>query len=242
MKTCLVTGGSRGLGREIALAFAKSAFGVAFCYRSNHEAAARTTEELKAFTADTVAFQCDVSDRTQVDQMFLVLRGRWPRLDVLVNNAGITLNALLARQSVKQWDSIIGTNLTGAFWCLRGAAEWMAEQRGGQIVNICSISGVEGREGQTAYAASKAALIGLTKSAARELGEAGICVNAVLPGLLPTAMGEALSEKEANRQVARSALGRAGHAEQVAGFIVQLVQMENVSGQVFNLDSRIISS
>jgi len=236
---CLITGGSRGLGRQLALEFAQAGHAVAFCYRADREAAENTKLKLLQRGVDAAAVRCDVSSPEDVKEMFRLLRDRWNTMDVLVNNAGVTHDALLARQSVADWQRVVDVNLTGAFYCTREAAAWMTEHRRGHIINICSISALRGRTGQAAYTAAKAGLIGLTRAAAKELGQSGIRVNAVLPGLLATAMGRSIAADERRRQLSLSTLGRLGSSQEAARFVVHLAAMESVSGQVFNLDSRI---
>lgn len=240
MKTCLVTGGSRGLGREIVLAFARAGWSAAFCYRQNRAAAESVLAELARISGKSnPAFQCDVSQSADVEEMFRSLRAAWPKLDVLVNNAGITHDALLARMTPGVWDDVLNTDLTGTFFCLREAAAWMAKHCSGHIINIGSVVGMEGRIGQCAYAAAKGGLVGLTRSAARELGASGISVNLVLPGFLRTAMTDTLSAEGKAAQIQRSVLNAASEPRQVAEFLVQLALLPNVSGQIFNLDNRI---
>ena len=161
-------------------------------------------------------------------------------MDVLINNAGLTKDGLLVRMSEQDWDDVLDTNLTGPFHCMRSAGEAMMKQGAGHIINIGSIVGVQGREGQANYSASKSGLIGLTKAAAREWGPYNIKVNAVLPGYLPTDMGAAASDAVRERVVKENALGRVSAPTEVAEFIYRLSLMNNVSGQMFNLDSRVL--
>jgi 3-oxoacyl-[acyl-carrier protein] reductase len=165
---------------------------------------------------------------------------RFGALDVLVNNAGITKDDLLVRLTEQDWDAVVDTNLKGPFLCIRAASKTMSKQHNGHIINIASICGVQGREGQANYSASKAGLIGLTRACARELGRFNIKVNAVLPGYIPSDMGEQVSDRMYQRVLKENALGRVSDPKEVADFIYHLSLMNNVSGQVFNLDSRTV--
>jgi 3-oxoacyl-[acyl-carrier protein] reductase len=165
---------------------------------------------------------------------------RWGKVDVLINNAGMTRDALAMRMNDEDWDSVMDTNLKGPFLCMRAVSRAMMKQRSGHIISIASIAGVRGREGQANYAASKAGLIGLTKSAAKELGSSNIQVNCVLPGYLPTDMGTAAPENVLAHVISETTLGRTSNSAEVAAFIYHLSLMKNVSGQVFNLDSRVL--
>lgn len=240
MKTCFVTGGSRGLGREIVLAFGRAGYSVAFCYKEDHTAAEQTRRCADVVSSQLLSFQCDVSDSRSVGEVFSELQSSWSQLDILVNNAGITSNRLMASQSVAAWEAVVATNLSGTFNCMREGAAWMCESGGGHIINVSSISGIRGREGQTAYAASKAGVVGLTKAAAIELGKSNVRVNVLLPGLLPTSMGESITAQQKEKQLSSSVLDRGGDMREVAQFVVNLGEMENVSGQVFNIDGRVL--
>ena len=164
---------------------------------------------------------------------------QWGTVDVLVNNAGITRDGLAVRMSEQEWDDVLSTNLTGPFHCIRAVSRTMMRRRSGHIISLASLVGLQGRVGQANYSAAKAGLVGLTRSTAKELGGFNINVNAVLPGFLETEMGNAVSRSILDRIKAENALGRSSTQEEVAEFIYHLSCMHNVSGQVFNLDSRI---
>ncbi len=164
---------------------------------------------------------------------------RWGRLDLLVNNAGVTLDRLLVRTSADQWAEVVETNLTGAFYTLQAAARVMIPKRRGHIVNVASLVGLQGRRGQAAYAAAKAGLIGLTRAAAAELGRYRIQVNALVPGWLPTDLGQALGGTYRAQIIRANVLGRPTSLSEVAEFVYHLSTMRHVSGQVFHLDSRL---
>ena len=236
MTSVLVTGASRGLGRHIAVAFAQQHCRVGInCVRRLAEAA-ETGELVTQAGGEPLLCRADVSRVGDVDEMFAVLRDRWETLDVLVNNAGIADDRLTMQMSEAQWQRVLDVTVRGASLCAARAAAMMP--RGGHIVNIASLSGAVGRAGQANYSAAKAALIGMTKSLAAELGGANIRVNAVLPGYLPTEMGAAAPRAMA--QAARdSVLGRLADPDEVARFIEHLCSTQGVSGQVFSIDSRL---
>lgn len=179
--------------------------------------------------------ELDVRSSVDADRYF----ARFERIDVLVNNAGLTGDKLFARLEEADWDAVLDTNLKGAFLCSRAAAKRMIKQRDGSIIQIGSYSALHPPIGQTAYAASKAGLIGLTKSLAKELGPRNIRVNCVLPGFLETRMTAALSEEARTAALARHALGRFNTVEEAARFVRALCSLTHVSGQVFQLDSRV---
>ncbi len=238
-RVVVVSGGSRGLGRAIALAFAKAGDRVVVNYLSREQDAAAVVSAIVRAKGEAVLFRADVGISDDVDAMMNDAKNRWGTVDVLVNNAGITKDSLMLRLSEPDWDDVLDTNLKGAFHGIRAASRIMSRQREGHIINISSIVGAQGREGQANYASSKAALVGLTKAAAKELGRFNIKVNAILPGYLPTDMGKEVSGKIQERVLSENALGRVADPGEVADFICHLSRMNNASGQVFNLDSRI---
>jgi 3-oxoacyl-[acyl-carrier protein] reductase len=239
-RVVIVTGASRGLGKAIALRFGKAGCRVVVNYRKQEQDARGVADAIQASGGEAICCKADVRISRDAAAMVQQTLDQWDSLDLLVNNAGLTMDGLLLRMSEEQWDDVIETNLTGAFHCIRAAAQQMSKGEGGHIINISSIVGVQGREGQANYAASKAALIGLTTACAQELGSSNIQVNAVLPGYLPTDMGATVSDAIHSKIVSRNALGRTSDAAEVADFIYHLSCMKNVSGQVFNLDSRIL--
>jgi 3-oxoacyl-[acyl-carrier protein] reductase len=239
-RSIIVTGASRGLGREVALRFGSAGERVAVVFRAREVDAQAVVEEIVSAGGDAISVRADVRDRQAVDSMMRTALDRWGRIDVLVNNAGITRDNLMVRMPEQDWDDVLETNLKGPFLCICAVSRAMMRQRRGHIINIASLSGVRGSEGQVNYSASKAGLLGLTRTAARELGRSGIRVNAVLPGYLPTDMGQTASSAVLERVIRENVLGRSSTAAEVAEFIYRLSLMENVSGQVFNLDSRIV--
>jgi 3-oxoacyl-[acyl-carrier protein] reductase len=239
-RVVLVTGASRGLGREIALRFGRAGDRVVVNYLRNEERAIEATEEIAHAGGEAFSYRADVRVSPEVEAMVAGTIRRWGAVDVLVNNAGLTKDGLLLRMAEESWDDVIASNLTGPFYCIRAAAGTMMKQRSGQILSIGSIVGLKGREGQANYSASKAGLIGLTRACAKELGPYNIKVNAVLPGYLPTDMGRMASDAVLERVRCENALGRPSGPTEVAEFVYRLSLMENVSGQMFNLDSRIL--
>jgi len=239
-RVVVVTGGSRGLGRAIALRFGRTGDRVVVNYLSHEQGAAQVVKDVIASGSQAVTCRADVKNRGEVDALFASVVDQWGRIDVLVNNAGITRDVLMLRMTEEDWDSVHQTNLTGPFYCIQAASRIMEKQQSGHIINITSLVGVQGREGQANYSASKAGLIGLTKASARELGRFNIQVNAVLPGYLPTEMGGSVSKQVRDRVTRENVLGRVSDPEEAALFIYLLSTMKNISGQIFNLDSRIL--
>lgn len=239
-RVVIITGASRGLGRAIALRFGCAGDRVVVNYQKNARAAESVVQEIARQNGEAVPFKADVRIANEVDAMVEEAKKRWGSINVLVNNAGITRDGLMLRMSEQDWDDVLAVNLKGAFLALRSAARAMSEQRDGHIINIASIAGAQGREGQANYAAAKAGLIGLTKASAKELGSSNIKVNAVMPGYLRTDMGDKVSNEIIDRVLRKNALGGTADAGEVAEFVYRLSLMNNVSGQVFNLDSRVV--
>ena len=236
--TVLVTGGSRGIGRAICLEFAQAGWRVGVHYRERREDADRTAAWIKDRGGEGFTFCADIRDARQVDAMVRALAARWERLDVMVCNAGQAASALLLRMRPDEWAAIIDTNLTGTFHCLKAAGRLMLPQRDGAVIVVSSFAGVQGRSGQSAYAASKAGLLGLVKTAAREWGHRNVRVNAVFPGWHNTDLSEATMPDKA--RLHDHALGRSPDLEQIARSVHHLALLKDASGQVWNLDSRII--
>lgn len=233
-KTALVTGGSRGIGKSIALALAKTGLQVFLTYVSRPEEAQAVVDEITAGGGSAQAFRLDVSDREAVEAMFKEhIQGK-VMLWALVNNAGMTRDGLIVRMKDDDWDRVIAVNLTGAFACLRAASKIMMKQRAGRIINISSVVGQAGNPGQANYVASKAGLIGLTKAAAQELAPRGVTVNAVTPGFIETDMTATLPEKAVEGYAARIPLSRMGTPDEVASAVTWLASdaAGYVTGQV----------
>lgn len=237
-KTVLVTGASRGIGRAIALKLAAEGAMVIVNYNGSREAAEQVVAEILEHGGKAVSFGCSVSDPQAVEAMMKQIISEQKRLDILVNNAGIARDNLILKMKEEEFDAVLDTNLKGVFHTCKHAARQMLKQKSGCIVNISSISGILGNPGQTNYAASKAGVIGFTKSLARELASREIRVNAVAPGFIETEMTEKLPESAVEAGKAQIPFGRFGRAEEVANAVCFLVSEEAsyITGQVLQAD------
>ncbi len=237
-KIALVSGASRGIGRQIAISMAREGALVIVNYNGSAARAEETVKEITESGGQAEAVQCNVSDYAAVEEMMKYVIGKYKRLDVLVNNAGITKDNLLMKMGEEDFDAVIGINLKGAFNCTKHVSRQMLKQKGGRIINISSVSGVMGNAGQANYCASKAGVIGLTKSVARELGSRGITVNAIAPGFIDTEMTEVLSEDVKKAMGEQIPLKRFGRTEDVAEAAVFLAsdRAAYITGQVINVD------
>ena len=241
-KVALVTGGSRGIGRAIALLLGQEGADVAICAR-NVEAAGEVASEIEGLGRKCLVRACDVADAEQAGALIASTIEELGQLDILVNNAGVTRDNLLMRMKEEDWDEVLAINLKGAFNCARAAVRPMLKARGGRIVNITSVVGLQGNAGQANYAASKAGLIGLTKSLARELASRGITANAVAPGLVPeTGMTGELAAEVQQQMLSAVPLGRAGTPEDVAHAVAFLAseQAAYITGQVLAVDGGMV--
>ncbi len=234
----LVTGGSRGIGRAICLELARRGAAVAVNYAGNSAAAEETVQLCRALGVEAEAFQADVSDPAACDALVTAVKERFGRLDILVNNAGISRDGLLMTAKEEDFTKTLDTNLKGAYFCTRAAAKVMLRQKYGRIVCLSSVVGLRGNPGQTAYAASKAGVLGLVKAAAKELAGRDITVNAVAPGYIETDMTAALPEKARQAMLTTIPKGRPGSSEDVARAVAFFAGTEcgYITGQVLCVD------
>lgn len=241
-KTAIVTGGSRGIGKAIALKLAQLGANIAVNYTSKPEEAEKVVAAIKEMGRDAIAIKADVSKGEDVQQLIDEVERHFPTIDILVNNAGITRDTLLMRMKEEDWDQVIAINLKGTYNCTKAVTRKMMKQKSGKIVNIASIVGVMGNIGQSNYAASKAGIIGFTKSVAKELATRGICVNAVAPGFIQTDMTEVLSEEVKESFMTHIPMKQLGMPEDVANAVAFLCS-ENaryITGQVLNVDGGMV--
>lgn len=237
-KVVVVTGASRGIGRAVAMKFAQECAQVIVNYNGSRERAEAVKQDIETAGGKAEIMQCNVADFQACEAMFQEIIKRFGRIDILVNNAGITRDGLLMKMSEADYDAVLDTNLKGTFNCIRFAARQMLRQKAGRIINLSSVSGVLGNAGQANYSASKAGVIGLTKSAARELASRGITVNAIAPGFINTEMTEVLSEKVKETAIGQIPLGHFGETEDIAEAAVFLASdaAKYITGQVLHVD------
>lgn len=237
-KVALVTGASRGIGRAIALTLAEQGAIVLVNYNGSRERALEVVAQIEQNGGQAEAVGCDVSDFSDCGKLVEDAIGKYGHVDILVNNAGVTKDNLILRMTEEEYDKVLDTNLKGAFNTIRHLSRYFLKQRSGKIINIASVSGMMGNAGQSNYSASKAGLIGLTKSVARELAGKGICVNAVAPGYIATDMTDALPEKAKESLTQMIPMGRIGKPEDVAQMVVFLAGSgsDYITGQVICVD------
>lgn len=241
-KVALVTGASRGLGRAVAVKLAASGARVAINYLSNDEEAANTLKNIEGAGGEVRLFKADVSDSASVRQMTREIVREWGGIDILVNNAGIVRDGLLLHMSDEAWDSVLDTNLRGAYLCTKYALRSMMEKGWGRIINIASLAGLVGNAGQANYSASKGGLIAFTKAMAREVGPRHITVNAIAPGFIVTEMTDKLPEEARQTILSRIPLGRFGAVEDVAELVAFLAgeAASYITAQVISVDGGVI--
>ncbi|MGR3763827.1 3-oxoacyl-[acyl-carrier-protein] reductase [Rossellomorea sp. NS-SX7] len=241
-KVALVTGASRGIGREIALELAREGAKVVVNYSGSEAKANEVVDEIKSIGREAVAIQCNVADSDSVQSMVKETISQFGALDVLVNNAGITKDNLLMRMKENEWDDVININLKGVFLCTKAVTRQMMKQRSGRIINISSIVGVSGNPGQANYVAAKSGVIGLTKTAAKELAPRGITVNAIAPGFISTDMTDQLPEDVRNEMLKQIPLSRFGDPKDIAK-VVSFIASESSSymtGQTLHVDGGMV--
>ena len=237
-KVAVVTGASRGIGRAIALELASRGATVVINYNGSRERAEEVKNEVESAGGKAVIIQCNVADFDACKEFIETVIKEQGRIDILVNNAGITKDGLIMKMKEEDFDSVLNVNLKGTFNTIRHSARQMLKQRSGKIINISSVSGILGNVGQANYAASKAGVIGLTKTMARELGSRGITVNAIAPGFVDTEMTEVLSEEIRENACKQIILGRFGKPEDIANTAVFLAsdKADYITGQVISVD------
>ena len=237
-KTAVVTGGSRGIGRAICLELARGGANGMLCYAGNEQAALDTVAACEALGAKAAAMRCDVSKTDEVKALVDAALQQFGAVHILVNNAGITRDGLLMTMKEDAWDQVLDTNLKGAFLTMKAVARTMMKQRYGRIVNLSSVVGLHGNAGQVNYAASKAGVIGMTKSLAKELASRGVTVNAVAPGFIDTDMTAALPQAARDALLPTIPTQRLGAAEEVAQAVAFLAsdQAAYITGQVLAVD------
>ncbi len=241
-KTAVVTGASRGIGRAIALELARRGARVVVNYNRSAEAATEVVSLIQDEGGEAIAVQADIGDFEQAGTLIKAAIDNFGQIDILVNNAGTTRDQLLMLMKEDDWDIVLNVNLKGVFNCCKAAARPMVRQRRGRIINISSVSGIAGQAGQTNYAASKAGVIGFTKSLAKELGPRNITVNAVAPGFVPTALTADLSEDLKQQAIEATPLGRMGEPEEIAYAVAFLASDEAafITGEVLTVDGGLV--
>ena len=237
-KVALVTGASRGIGRQIAISLAKEGAQVIVNYNGSAAKAEEVVNLITEAGGRAEAVQCNVSEYAKAEELMKYIIGKYGRVDILVNNAGITRDNLLMKMTEEEFDAVIDINLKGTFNCIKHLSRQMLKQKGGRIINISSVSGVMGNAGQANYCASKAGVIGLTKSVARELASRGITCNAVAPGFIQTDMTDVLADSVKEAMNAQIPMKCFGNTEDIAGTVVFLASdaARYITGQVINVD------
>lgn len=237
-KCAVVTGASRGIGKAIALKLAGLGTNVVLNYRSSEKEALEVENEIKSMGVDVISVKADISKLNEVENLINTAKEKFGCIDIMVNNAGITKDNLILRMKEEEFDSVIDVNLKGVFNCLKSITPVMVRQKHGKIINISSVVGISGNAGQVNYAASKAGIIGMTKSLAKEIGSRGVNVNAVAPGFIDTEMTQCLGDKVKEEAKKNIPLKRFGQADDVADVVAFLAGSESdyITGQVIHVD------
>lgn len=241
-RCAIVTGSSRGIGKAIAKKLASEGVNIVLNYRSSEEEAIKVETELKEFGVEVLRIKADISKFEEVEKLIKAAKEKFNKIDIMVNNAGVTIDNLLVRMKEEDFDNVINVNLKGVFNCLKAITPVMLRQRGGAIINISSVVGLTGNAGQVNYAASKAGVIGMTKSLAKELGSRGITVNAVAPGFIETDMTHDLNEEYRKKIQQEIPLKRFGTADDVADVVSFLAgdDAKYITGQVIHVDGGMV--
>lgn len=241
-KKAVITGGVRGIGKAIAKCFCENGADVILCYRSNDEEAEKTAGELKQYGTQVHLLKGDVADPETAVKAAAMAKELFGRVDILVNNAGMTNDKLMVRMSAEDFTKVINANLNGAFYMMKECAGLMIKKRSGAIINMASVSGLKGNPAQVNYSASKAGIVGMSLSAAKELGRRGIRVNAIAPGFIETDMTAVLTDEQKQQAAKNIALGRTGKPEDVANAALFLASDlgSYITGQVLSVDGGII--
>jgi 3-oxoacyl-[acyl-carrier protein] reductase len=237
-KCAIITGASRGIGKAVALKLASLGANIVINYRSNEKEAIEVENEIKAMGVETLCVKGDISKSEEVENLIASAKEKFGTIDIMVNNAGITKDTLILRMKDEDFDSVIDVNLKGVFKCLKAITPVMVKQKHGKIINLSSVVGISGNAGQVNYAASKAGVIGMTKSLAKEVGSRGITVNAVAPGFIETDMTNELNDKikeEAKKNIPLKRLGTAKDVANVVAFLAS-ESADYVTGQVIQVD------
>ena len=237
-KCAVITGASRGIGKEIALKYAKEGANIVLNYRNSEEEAIELKKELDKLGSNTFIIKANISNFEEAEKLIKEAKETFGRIDILVNNAGITKDNLIMRMKEEDFDSVIDVNLKGSFNCLKAVTPIMIKQKYGKIINMSSVVGIIGNVGQVNYSASKAGIIGMTKSLAREIGSKNINVNAIAPGFIDTDMTRVLSEDQKKNIISQVPLKRFGRVEDIANLAVFLASDKSnyITGQVIHVD------
>ncbi|MGM9913450.1 3-oxoacyl-[acyl-carrier-protein] reductase [Floccifex sp.] len=235
-KNVFVTGSSSGIGKAIAICFAKAGYDVIVHYNGNEQAGLDTLNQVKQYSSNSILVKGNVANNNEVEELFNIIKNHYGHLDALINNSGITKDNLLLRMSEKEFMDVIDVNCKGTFLCSKQATRLMMKKKQGVIINMASVVGISGNAGQTNYATSKAGIIGFTKSLAKELGSRNIRVNAIAPGFIQTKMTENLSDSIKEEMLKQIPLHRFGKVEEVAQCALFLAEAEYISGQVIQVD------